>query len=551
MGRKKAAPEEPKESPYKIEDVLSPSGRADWLKYHPVEGFPNPMSKAAKDAAEFKRLKAIREREAAEEAARQVAAKEADRVAQAEAQQARALLVEQRGKVDAPKRISEYVSFFPKQLQALLAMRDYRFILYGGARGGGKSYWLRWALLSFVIEQYARSGIRGVTAGLFCETYPDLRDRQISKIKAEFPRELGDIHETKADGLAFFVSDAYGGGRISLRNLDDPSRYQSAEFAAIGVDELTKTVKPTFDFLRGSLRWPGVSHTVFLGATNPGGVGHGWVKQYWIDRDFPPEMMKLAEEFKFIQALPADNPKLDQVYWDDLNSLPEDLRRAWVEGNWDVFAGQAFTSWNRDRHVCKPFEIPDWWPRMRGIDWGYAAPFCCLWGARNPDNGRVYVYREVYASGLTDQQQARLVRDLTPMRETNVMTFADPSMWVQRTSGGLVTSTADEYASEGVPLMRADNDRANGKRKVDRLLMAMQDGEPGIKIFEGCTNLIRTLPELPYDKYRVEDIDTKAEDHAYDALRYLLSGSAVQAPKSDSEPRRARSGYPLANSGLL
>lgn len=417
--------------------------------------------------------------------------------------------------------ITELMNFFKKQDTALDAMYTHRYVLYGGSRGPGKSYWLRWSMLFFVIHQLVKNHIPGVKVGLFCEDYPTLKDRQISKITKEFPLWIGEVKSTQEDGLGFFLRENLGSGMIALRNLDKPEKYQSAEFAAVGVDELTKNLYDTFNILRGSMRWPGIEHTVFAGATNPGDIGHMWVKGIWIDRIFPPELRKKADQFKFIRALPADNPYLAQSYWDELNSLPEPLRTAWVDGDWDVFVGQALPAWRHDRHVVEPFEIPAHWPRWRAVDWGFSSPFCCLWFAKDTMRNRTYIYREAYGRQLSDREQALLIKDMT---YGNIeLTYADPSMWQSREYVGLTTSTADEYMAEGVPLTRADNDRLSGKRKVDRLLMDRADGYPGLQIFSTCKNLIRTLPALPFDETRTEDVDTDAEDHGYDALRYGLS----------------------------
>lgn len=435
----------------------------------------------------------------------------------------------------------ELTSFTPRQQAATEAMYTHRYILYGGARGGGKSRWLRWVLVEFLIDLFLERGIRGVRVMLACETYPDLRDRQITKFDIEFPAWLGSLKDTKENGLSFTLSDELGGGVIALRNLDDPSKYQSAEFAAIGVDELTKIPKETFDILRGSLRWPNVNHTVFIGATNPGGIGHAWVKGLWIDRAFPPELAARAAEFVFIQSLPADNPYLPQSYWDELNSLPPTLRKAWVEGDWNVFSGMAFPGWSA-AHVVERFDIPAYWPRVCGIDWGYAKPFCCLWLAKDPDSGRHFIYRELYQAGLTDQQQARLIKEYTRDEPVSFY-FADPSMWQKKTQQ-IITSTADEYMKEGIPLTAADNDRLSGKRKVDRFLMPLPDGRPGLQVVAGCKNLLRTFPLLAYDEHQPEDIDTEQEDHAYDALRYVLTqitGKQKQQPSQANPWMKKRS----------
>ena len=433
-------------------------------------------------------------------------------------------------------RVSELLNFLPKQQNAWELMFSHRYVLYGGARGPGKSYWLRWSLLSLHLYWFLEHGQRNVTTGLFCETYPELKDRQISKIRQEFPLWLGEVKSTQEGGLGFYIREEYGGGMIALRNLDKPEKYQSAEFAAIGVDELTKTTKSTFDYLRGSLRWPGVPRTHFLAATNPGGIGHLWVKSLWVDREYPPELERAAKEFAFVKALPKDNPYLPEEYWEELRTLPPDLYRAWVEGDWDVFEGQAFPIWRRDKHVIQPKPLPEWWPRWRAVDWGYNQPFCCLWFCKDPDNGRVYVYRELYAAGLSDKQQALAILEATPPAEDIQATYADPSMWARRHMEDQVTSTADIYARYGVALTKANNDRLAGKRAVDRMLMDLPDGEPGLQVFENCRNLIRTLPALPYDETHVEDVDTDAEDHAYDALRY---GLTRVLPKKRSEPREA------------
>jgi len=397
------------------------------------------------------------------------------------------------------------------------------------------SFFLRWGLLLFLLD-LARHGVTGATVGLFCSTYPELRDRQVSKIAGEFPEGLGELRDSQTAGLGYYIRPEYGGGVIALRNLDDPEKYRSAEFAAIGIDELTLTDLETFNYLRGSLRWSGVDRTVFIAGTNPGGKGHGWVKNLWIDRSFPPEMRALSDEFYFVKSLPADNPHLTPQYWEDLNSLPPALSRAWVHGDWDVFEGQAL-AWVYDRHVVAPGHaierLPDGWERWahwRGVDWGFSAPFVCLWLTRDPDCGRVYAYREAYERGLTDRQQARLIMDMTPPDERVTMTYADPSMWASKSSSAIVTSTADEYLAAGVPLTRADNDRLSGKRKIDRLLQNLPDGKPGLVVLPACQNLIRTLPTLAYDRVHTEDIDTSQDDHCYDALRYGLTQAREYTP---------------------
>jgi hypothetical protein len=183
----------------------------------------------------------------------------------------------------------------------------------------------------------------------------------------------------------------------------------------------------------------------------------------------------------------------------------------------------AFPQWNRERHVVQPFEIPSHWLKWRATDWGFASPFCTLWLTKDPDTRRIYVYRELYAANLTDRQQARAIKDMSPEREGYFIHYADPSLWERKNREGQVFSTADEYKAEGVNLTKGDNDRLSGKRKVNNLLADLPDGEPGLQIFETCPHLIEQMGSLASDERNPEDVDTDQEDHAFDTLKYGLT----------------------------
>ena len=226
---------------------------------------------------------------------------------------------------------TELSGFFPKQNEAKLASKRFKFTLFGGSVGSGKSRWLRWMMVYWLMEYYAKYQIKGVRAGLFCEDYPSLNDRQLSKIKFEFPQWLGKFNESKHE---FTLAPEYGSGVIAFRNLDDPSKYLSVEFAVIGIDEINRNPKTTFDMLRSRHRWPGIKDVKFLAGCNP--LGEAWVKNLWVKRLFPPEE-KEQYEFVFVPALPTDNPHLPQEYYKSLESLPENQRKAYLEGNWDAF----------------------------------------------------------------------------------------------------------------------------------------------------------------------------------------------------------------------
>jgi hypothetical protein len=297
---------------------------------------------------------------------------------------------------------------------------------------------------------------------------------------------------------------------------------------------LTEHPVEVFDLLRGSLRWSGIEYPPFLGATNPDGIGNEWVRNYFIEHVYPENLKKYSDKFTFIPALPGDNPHLTASYWEMLSTLNPDLKRAWLDGDWNVFKGRAFKIFNRNTHVVPQQEIPAHWTRLMGVDSGYRAPYCALFAARDPDTGRVIVYKEIYETELTDRQQARRILDLSEPVELKALRYGDPSMW-KRSTNENVTSSAIVYAQNGCWIRPGDNDRLGGKRKVDRLLGNLADGQPGIWITENCVHLIRQLELLVYDPLRTEDVNTRMEDHAYDALRYLLTSAREYRAADDKK----------------
>lgn len=415
-----------------------------------------------------------------------------------------------------PFSIADLFSSNQKQIEAWNAQASKRFLLYGGAAGGGKSFFLRWWAVAYLID-LAQQGITGAPVGLFCEDYPSLKDRQISRIEMEFPPSLGKLKQ--GETRDFILNREWGGGRILLRNLDDPSKYLSSEFAGIGVDELTKNELGMFNFLRMRLRWPGVARPRFVGTTNPGGKGHGWVKKYWLGKEFPEEMQEIASEFVFVQAKAQDNPFLTESYYKDLKTLPPAMAKAYAEGNWDIFAGQYFDIFNQERHCKRPEDmgIEPWWTRWVSIDWGFEHPSAVYWHAMSPDR-RVVTYRELVQNRLTPRELGAVVREANG-KDKITDVYLSPDAFAKRTSEHTIAEElGDVLAEAGLPRPeRADDDRVGGWMLMYQML---QTG--AWQIGTNCAKLIDCLPILTRDEKHVEDVLKVDGDDAADSVRYGL-----------------------------
>jgi phage terminase large subunit len=455
-------------------------------------------------------------------------------------------------------RFEDYAGFQDRQLVAWNELKKptNKYLLYGGAAGGGKSYFLRWAAFGLGLFYFWKYDIRDFTIGLFCEDYPTLKDRQITKIKKEFPPELGHLIESRDEGYLFQASPEYGGFKIFLRNLDDPAKYASVEFAGVFVDELTKNPLETFEDLRFRMRYPGIPIPKFVAGSNPGSVGHGWVKKLWIEPD-PKNMDKEQDNFVYIPSLAKDNKYIDPSYVLQLEALPEAKRKAFLEGSWDIFAGQVFTEWHRNTHVVKPFNIPKEWNIYGAIDLGWNKPMAIGWYAQSPDD-RTYLINELY--GNADWFEMKFGKQLTLTRLTKVINamsrkmgvhvnywVGDPAMWNRIIREGEIKKGQDvegeSYAeimiSAGLHLIAGDNNRANGLARYREMLSIASDGLPYYQVFEGCYDTIRTIPSLVYSQQttKMEDVETDSEDHCYDRDRYLFMSRPSPIPNEIKKPK--------------
>ncbi len=399
-----------------------------------------------------------------------------------------------------------------------------REVFYGGARGGGKSYAMLVDPLRYCDKQKHR-------ALLIRRTMPELRDL-INHSQQLYSKAYPGAKWREQEKEWRFPS----GARIEFgyaENLTDALRYQGQSYTWIGIDELPQyPTQDIYNFLRSSLRSVDPEIPVFMRATgNPGNVGSQWVKEMFVDPAKPnskfdieiqtPNGVKKISR-RFIPAKLQDNPYLMQTddYYAMLASLPEVQRKQFLDGNWEAFEDSSFPEFNKDLHVVKPFDIPRGWMKFRAADWGYSSPACCLWFAIDFDNN-IFIYRELYTKKLTADLFAQKV---VKLEEGEYIRYGvlDSSTWARR--GDIGPSIAETMIQEGCrwrPSDRSPKSRIAGKLEIHKRLRLNDDtGFPTLFIFSNCLNLIRTLPMLPTDKNNPEDVDTHAEDHAYDALRY-------------------------------
>ena len=399
-----------------------------------------------------------------------------------------------------------------------------REVFYGGARGGGKSYAMLVDPLRYCDKQKHR-------ALLIRRTMPELRDL-INHSQQLYPKAYPGAKWREQEKEWKFPS----GARIEFgyaENLTDALRYQGQSYTWIGIDELPQyPTEDIYNFLRSSLRSVDPEIPVYMRATgNPGNVGSQWVKQMFVDPAKPntkfdidiktPTGVKKISR-RFIPAKLEDNPYLMQTddYYAMLASLPEVQRKQFLDGNWEAFEDSSFPEFSKEVHVIKPFDIPRNWMRFRACDWGYSSPACCLWIAVDFDNN-LFVYRELYTKKITADLFARKVLE-QEHGEYIRYGVLDSSTWARR--GDIGPSIAETMILEGCrwrPSDRSPRSRIAGKLEIHkRLKLDENTGYPSLFVLDNCVNLIRTLPMLPTDKNNPEDVDTHAEDHAYDALRY-------------------------------
>ncbi len=435
-----------------------------------------------------------------------------------------------------------------------------REVLYGGAAGGGKSY----AILADAIRDITNPSFRGL---IVRRTTEELREL-ISKSQELYPRAIPGIKwsERKSEWKH------PNGGSLWMSFLErdqDVTRYQGQAFNYIAFDELTQWPTPfAWNYMRSRLRTTDPSLKLYMRATtNPGGVGHNWVKKMFIDpatwnKPFWATDIESGETLvypkghskedqplfkrRFIPAKLSDNPHLyvSGDYEANLLSLPEAERRRLLEGDWDVIEGNAFPEWNRKIHVVEPFDIPPTWRKFRACDYGYSSYSAVLWFAVTPDE-QLVCYRELYVKKMLAEDLAYEILD-QEAGEYISYGVLDSSCW--HTRGNRGPSIAEEMIGAGcrwIPSDRSKGARVSGKNQVHkRLQVDPYTDEPKLVFFPNCIHTIAQLPIIPLDPNNPEDVDTKSEDHLYDALRY----GCMSRPRSslwDPDPETTRAYIPF------
>lgn len=424
----------------------------------------------------------------------------------------------------------------PNPKQRLFFEATARHIAYGGARGGGKSWAMR---RKFILLANRYDGLQLL---LLRRTLPELYENHILPLMKEL---VGYAQYNSAQKVVRFPNDS----RIRLGYCDseeDVFQYQGQQYDVIGLEEATHFTESQMNFIKTCNRTVREDFSPRMYYTcNPGGVGHEWVKRLFIDRDYRPN--ENPKDYVFIPAKLTDNTVLmerDPQYLNDLMSLPEHLRRAHLDGDWDALEGRYFEEFSREAHVCKPFVIPSWWKRFRAMDWGYNDPCCVLWFAVGPDR-RVFVYDELYIRKTVASKVARYIKEKSGNAKF-AYTAASPDAWQKRGSSDGIEgeNVAMIFSKNGVPLTKADNARVVGWQRVREYLQCIDDERPMLQIFENCSNLIRTLPTLTFDKHDKEDVSDYCEDHAAEALRYgLMSRAKTPEQKKIITPEDVRRGF--------
>jgi hypothetical protein len=395
-------------------------------------------------------------------------------------------------------------------------------VLYGGAAGGGKTFSQVIDALCYGIK-YPRS-----KQIIFRRTFAELEmSVAVQSLEHYPPPPFARYNQSK------HVWKLRNGSTIQfgyLARKADVYQYQSAEFDVIRFDELTHFTEEQYVYMLSRLRGAAPYPRSMRSSSNPGNIGHAWVKERFIDPAPPgvPHYRTVKgrrRKLVFIPARVTDNYALmenDPEYMSNLEELPDILRRQLLGGDWSAAEGQAFREFSEAIHVMDPKPIPSTWARYRAIDYGLDC-YACLWFAVSPE-GEVWVYKEISQSDLIISDAASKTLEYTgdEERAALVTTWAPPDV-VHARSQETGRTKADLFRAAGMELWESSNDREAGWMAIHEMLKVREDGEPTLKVFRNCYELIKCLPALIIDEKNPNDVATEPHKftHVPDALRYF------------------------------
>lgn len=432
----------------------------------------------------------------------------------------------------------------PNEKQRLFLADHHRHCAYGGARGGGKSWAVRTKAILLACTW------QGIKILIVRKTYKELINNHIVPLQAMLPREVARYNKTEKVFTFANGSTIWFGYCANDSDLD---QYQGAEYDVIFIDEATQLKEEWIKKINLAVRQPnGLPKRTYY-TCNPGGVSHNYIKRLFIDRKY--EGAEVPENYSFTQALVTDNKALMEMqpeYKTELEALPPKLRKAWLEGSWDIFEGMFFEEFKDDpehyedrqwTHVIAPFEVPKEWKIYRSFDWGYSKPFSCAWWAIDYD-GVAYRILELYGCTKTPNEGVkwiapkvfaeiqRIEREHRWLKGKQIYGVADPAIF-SADGGESIAETAQKY---GVYFTPGDHQRIPGWMQIHYRMAFDENGYPMMYVFNNCKGFIRTIPTLLYDEHKVEDLDTEGEDHIADETRYFCMSRPIkprQAPVPD------------------
>ena len=400
-------------------------------------------------------------------------------------------------------------------------------VLFGGAAGGGKSYGQLIDALLYALKYSKSKQI------IFRSTFPDLEKSLIRTSLELFPREIANYNSSKHT-WTFQNGSIVDFGYIQYQS--DVYQYQSAEYDVIRFDELTHFTEYMYTYMISRCRGANPYPKAIKSSTNPGGIGHVWVKERFIDIGDPNVVHNVENDNGtstnriFIPSLVTDNKfmlKYDPEYINRLDNLPEKDRKALKFGDWDIYDGMYFSEFDKRIHVIDSFEIPNEWDRYVALDYGldmFAVVFAAI-----DEKGNGYIYKEIHQSDLIVSDAARLLKEAM-VKENIRYIFAPPDLWNRNRDTG--KSAFEIFRDNGIFLTKAGNSRVNGWYSVKEWLKLhdVKNEQTGqvykdsdLHIFSNCRNLIRCLPQLQHDDARPNDVAKEPHEitHITDALRYF------------------------------